>query len=137
MTSWLTDWNEARKKPARTLASTTTFGVIALGLLDYFFASDRNIASAVTAAVVGGIVTGGGTSWMLWPHVFNRRLPLPLPTLVGRSFWFWQFPVGCSLVAFALVGWGISAQSTGVALAGVPFFGIAGLVVIARKVRRS
>jgi hypothetical protein len=133
MANWLTNIDEARKKPVRTLVTMAACGFVSLALIDYFVAGTRSYASA--GAVGGGCAAmiALGISRGLWPRVFDRPLTSRSQSRLGRAVRRWSYVVGCLLIALALVAYGVSVGSAGVAESGIPFLAIAGVLGFAKR----
>src|ERR1700675_1818686 len=99
MASCLTDFEEARKKPVRTLAGTMASVFVSLALVDYFLAGTRSYASAAgvggTCAVVTALVVSRG----MWPGIFDRSIALRPRSRVAERVWRWAYPVVCLTIA--------------------------------------
>jgi hypothetical protein len=133
MASWLTDPQEARRKPVRTLLSTMICGFITLAFVDYFLAGTRSIASAGAVGGVAAIMIGLGISHGLWPGIFDRPLTAPGRGRTLRSIGRWYFLVICVFMSFTLIGLGISSGRADVIVAGAPFLLIGAVMTLARR----
>ncbi len=133
MASWLTDVDEARKKPVRTITTSVIVVFTSLALGDYYIAGTHSASSALSvggacaAAIVLVLCRG------LWPNVFDRPVTSRGASRFGHVVWRWHFVIGCFLIALALVVVGASVGSTGVAATGIPFLAIAAVLVLAKK----
>jgi predicted lysophospholipase L1 biosynthesis ABC-type transport system permease subunit len=131
----MTDVDEARKKPVRTIVAAAVFVFVSLALVDYYLAGTRSLVSALLvgggAALIVGLVIAGA----LWPGFFDRALRTHGHTDWQRARFVrrWFYPAMCMAIACALIGYGISAGSGGVAISGLPFLAIAGVVILARR----
>jgi hypothetical protein len=70
MTNWLTNWEEARTKPVRTITAMTVSVFVSLALVDYYLAGTHSVASASgvggACAVMAALLACRG----LWPRTF-------------------------------------------------------------------
>jgi hypothetical protein len=125
MTNWLTNWEEARTKPVRTIATMTVSVFVSLALVDYYLAGTHSVASASGVGGVCAVMAALLACRGLWPRTFDRPLTSRGQSRVGRAARRWYYVVGCLSIALALIVYGVSVGSAGVAASGIPFLAIA------------
>jgi hypothetical protein len=133
MASWLTNFNEAKKKPIRTLFVTTAVGFAALALIDYFLAGTRSYASAGAVGGICAVMIALGISRAIWPGVFDRSITSRPRTQFARHVWRWAYPTICLVISLVLIGVGIAGENAGVAITGIPFLVIGAVIAVAKK----
>ncbi len=137
MASWLTDLNEARKKPLRTLVSLMGTGFVGLALADYFLADTHSVASACAAGGIAAVVIGLVISRGLWPSIFDRPLTAHGPHRLVRYIGQWYYLLISLFISLTLFGFGISTGRADVAVAGIPFLLIGVVITFAKKMSRG
>ena len=130
---WLTDWEEARKRPFRTVATGSAVVFTGMALGDYYVAGTRSVSSAAGVGAVCAVVIGLLIAGDLWPGIFQRRLTSRRPTRVWHRVWRWMFPVWCAAISLSLIAYGISVGHASVAIAGLPFMAIAVAVAVLKE----
>lgn len=133
MANWLTNTDEARKRPVRTLVTMTVCGFVALALIDYFLAGTRSYASAGAVGGICAAMIGLGISRAMWPDVFDRSFTTRPRARFARRVLRWAYPVMCLVIALVLIGIGIAAGSAGVEITGIPFLSIGTAVAVAKR----
>jgi hypothetical protein len=86
--------------------------------------------SAISAGVAG-VLSGVGLAGVSMQQMRGRRLP------GHRRVWRTHFPAVCAVIALSLALLGVLEGSLGIALASLPFFGLATFFVVAEKLARK
>lgn len=134
---WLTDWDEARQKPARTIVASALVVLVCFAPVDYYLAGTHSLTSALGIGGICGAMVGLVISRHLWPQIFDRPLTSGRPSRVGRAALRWSFVAICLLIGLALAVYGLRHGSVQVAASGLPFVAIAGALGYAKRwVRR-
>jgi len=136
MLRWLITTTEVRKRPVRVIASMMIIAFLVLGVGDFYGAGTHSFGTASAigggCAVMAGLLTARG----LWPDYFARSMHTEARWVFARRIWLWHWPLVLLAISLALLGFGISAGSAGVAFSGLPFMVLAALFVLAHRLSR-
>ena len=72
MGNWLTNWDDARKKPVRSLTALVLFVSVFAALGDYYLANTRSVPSAVGIGGICAVVIARLGKQRLWPNRSDR-----------------------------------------------------------------
>jgi hypothetical protein len=133
MSTWLTNWDEARAKPVRTITAMTISVFVSLALADYYLAGTHSVASAAGVGGVCAVMAALLACRGLWPRTFDRPLTSRRQSRAGRAVRQWLFVVGSASIAFALIVYGVLVGSGEIAASGLPFLAIAAGLGLAKR----